>query len=232
MTTLNDSAALARRAALHAALGDPHRLAIVEALAFGDRSPSELAEALDIRSNLLAHHLQTLARAGLVETVQSRGDRRRRYVTLRRDALEDLHLPAAPQPSLVLFVCSANSARSPIAAALWRRQSPVPAASAGTHPAAQTHPLAVAAAARSGLDISGDAPRAIDTLEVRPDLLVTVCDEANEELPDLGDVPRLHWSIADPVPAGNPEAFEHAIETLASRVRLLAPPVAEGVNNG
>jgi protein-tyrosine-phosphatase len=225
-----DHPTLERRAALHQALGDPHRLAIVDALAFGDRSPSELAAALDIRSNLLAHHLQTLSHAGLIDTLHSGGDRRRRYVTLRRDALDELHLPPAPQPSLVLFVCSANSARSPIAAALWRRQSAVPAASAGTHPAQQTHPLAIEAAARAGLDIAADTPRAIDAIEARPDLLITVCDEANEELPNLGDVPRLHWSVPDPVPLGNAEAFEQAVDTLTRRIEALTPRQPDHTN--
>ena len=58
---------LARRATIHAALADPHRLAIVDELALSDRSPSELRTRLQIGSNLLAHHLDTLAGAGLVE---------------------------------------------------------------------------------------------------------------------------------------------------------------------
>src|ERR1700730_7317217 len=48
------------RAQLHAALGDPHRLAIVDELALSDRAPSELAAMLGIDSNLLAHHLGVL----------------------------------------------------------------------------------------------------------------------------------------------------------------------------
>lgn len=42
---------------MHAALADPSRLAIVDFLAMGDASPSELLAVLDIASNLLAHHL-------------------------------------------------------------------------------------------------------------------------------------------------------------------------------
>ncbi|MEZ4502939.1 MAG: helix-turn-helix domain-containing protein [Dehalococcoidia bacterium] len=211
-----------RRAQLHAALGDRHRLAIVEALTLGDCSPSDLASDLGIRSNLLAHHLQVLGDVGLIETVRSSGDGRRRYVTLRPRALEELRLPVAPfRPSLVLFVCSANSARSPIAAALWRR-SGREAVSAGTHPAARIHPLAVAAAARHGLDIANEKPRALETLEVEPDLVVTVCDEANEELGTLESTPRLHWSVPDPVAGGTRAAFEAAVGLLTERVERLA----------
>ena len=45
---------------MHAALGEPARLAIVDELAVSDRSPKELGERLDIPSNLLAHHLTVL----------------------------------------------------------------------------------------------------------------------------------------------------------------------------
>ena len=41
---------LEARAAIHAALGEPHRLAICDALALTDRSPSELGAVLGIPS--------------------------------------------------------------------------------------------------------------------------------------------------------------------------------------
>ena len=111
----------AERARAHAALGDEHRLAIVDALAAGDRTVAELGAIAGIPGNLLAHHLDVLDEAGLVERRVSAGDRRRRYVTLRWDRLP--HLPeAAPVPSgRVAFVCTHNSARSPFAAAAWEQ---------------------------------------------------------------------------------------------------------------
>ena len=57
-----------RRARVHAALGEPARLAIVDRLVPGDASPSELAAALGVASNLLAHHLRVLEQAGVVAT--------------------------------------------------------------------------------------------------------------------------------------------------------------------
>src|SRR6478609_9967241 len=74
-----------RRAAVHAALGEPVRLAIVDRLALGDASPGELAEAVGLGSNLLAHHLKVLEDAGVIRRVRSEGDRRRSYVQLRLD---------------------------------------------------------------------------------------------------------------------------------------------------
>jgi DNA-binding transcriptional ArsR family regulator len=54
------NSSLARRAAVHAALADPARLAIADTLLAGDASPSELAGMLAMPSNLLAHHLHVL----------------------------------------------------------------------------------------------------------------------------------------------------------------------------
>ncbi len=97
---------------VHAALGEPARLAIVEDLALSDRSPGELSIRHGLPGNLLAHHLGKLEQAGLVERLVSGGDRRRRYIRLRSDALSGLGIaPARPQGA-VLFVCTHNSARS------------------------------------------------------------------------------------------------------------------------
>ena len=49
-----------------AALGDPHRRAIVETLAQGDRSVQELAEDLPISRPAVSRHLRLLKNAGLV----------------------------------------------------------------------------------------------------------------------------------------------------------------------
>jgi DNA-binding transcriptional ArsR family regulator len=49
------------------ALGDPHRRAIVEALAAGERSVQELADALPISRPAVSRHLRLLKEAGLVD---------------------------------------------------------------------------------------------------------------------------------------------------------------------
>ncbi|PRC46030.1 ArsR family transcriptional regulator, partial [Mycobacterium sp. ITM-2017-0098] len=66
-----------RRVAIHAALADPGRLAIVDRLLVADASPSELRELLSMPSNLMAHHLNVLEEAGLVRRSPSEADRRR-----------------------------------------------------------------------------------------------------------------------------------------------------------
>ena len=109
-------------------------------LADGDASPSELAAALAMPSNLLSHHLRVLEDAGIVARHRSQGDRRRTYLRLNPGALEPLSGLPGRTAQRVLFVCTGNSARSHLAAAPWHQASGVPAASAGTHPAEQIDP--------------------------------------------------------------------------------------------
>ncbi|MEZ5269751.1 MAG: winged helix-turn-helix domain-containing protein [Microthrixaceae bacterium] len=147
---------VAERAARHAALGDPVRLSVVDELVVSDRSPVELSRLVGIESNLLAHHLDILEEAGLIERSRSSGDGRRRYVHLRR-SLSSAPCRAVPWPSDPL--CSsvrrtrraANSLRRRCRGADRRtgrlgRDAPV---RAGT-------PQAVAACA--GLDLTGEQP--------------------------------------------------------------------------
>ena len=55
------------------------------------------------------------------------------------------------------------------------------------------------------------------------DLVVTVCDLAHEE---LGGLAALHWSVPNPVPAGDPASFDAALAELADRIGRLAPRLA------
>ena len=205
---------------MYAALGDPGRLAVVDALALGDRSPGELGELLGMPSNLLAHHLRLLEQVGLVERARSEADKRRTYVRLVPSAF-----PAAPVRRLaaprVVFVCTHNSARSQFASALWARRSAVPVASAGTHPARRVHRRAASVARRHGLRL--DEARTADVADVvRPDdLVVAVCDSAYEELGRAG----LHWAVPDPVRADTQAAFERAFEEIEQRVDRLADAI-------
>ena len=204
------------RAQLHAALGEPSRLAVVDSLAVSDRSPQELRQRLDLPSNLLAHHLDVLEAAGLIERSRSSGDGRRRYVHLRAGSLDPLRLRPTVTPQPVLFICTANSARSQLAAALWQDITGARSLSAGTHPAAHVHPGAVAAGRRAGLDLSDAAPASLDTVRRRPALTITVCDRAHEELD--ADPAWLHWSVPDPVPAGTRTAFDATVVELRRRI--------------
>lgn len=218
---MNDEQTAAReaRAAKHAALADVVRLHIVDLLGDGDLSPGELRTTLGIGSNLLAHHLNVLETAGLVARSRSEADRRRSYVRLLPDPTVT-RAPAVAAAERVVFVCTANSARSQLAAALWQQASSIPVASAGTHPASAVAAGAIATARRHRLAFTPATPSALTAAALDPrDLVITVCDSAHEE---LAGIDQLHWSVPDPVPSGSDEAFDAAFEDLAHRVDDLA----------
>src|SRR5258707_2099996 len=198
---------LGRRAAVPGALADAAGLRIADPLLAGDASPSELAAMLAMPSNLLAHHLHVREQAGVIARRRSEGDRRRTYLRLIPGALDPLAAPPAGTAGRVLFVCTANSARSHLAAALWRRASTIPAASAGTHPGPAIDPGAIAAARRHRLPLPRLRPRHVSEVQGEGDLVVTVCDLAREE---LGRQAAVHWSVPEPVPAVDPAIFDRA----------------------
>lgn len=203
---------------MHAALGEPVRLAIVDDLVLTDRSPKDLGDRHGLPTNLLAHHLDVLEAAGLIVRFTSAGDRRRRYVRLVRQPLSELVL-GPPQPiGPAMFLCSHNSARSQLAAALWTARTGQPAASAGTHPVSRVHEAAVAAGRRAGLDLSRVVPRLVEHIDPAAQV-VTVCDRAHEEL-DPGPA-WWHWSIPDPVETGTADAFDAVVADLDARIHSL-----------
>jgi ArsR family transcriptional regulator, arsenate/arsenite/antimonite-responsive transcriptional repressor / arsenate reductase (thioredoxin) len=214
------------RARIHAALGDPARLAIVDALCLGDASPGEIARDLGLPTNLIAHHVKVLAEAGLLVRARSEADRRRTYLRLRPDALALLPPPRLPDAPRVVFVCTHNSARSQLAAALWAQRTRWPVASAGTHPAPRVHPKAVAVARRHGLRLNPAGTAHVNDVVEGGDLVIAVCDSAHEDLTSGVARPRLHWSVPDPIGTGTDAAFEAAYTDLAGRIDRLALTLA------
>jgi protein-tyrosine-phosphatase/DNA-binding transcriptional ArsR family regulator len=232
-------------------VGHPVRWRLLGELASSDRRAGDLATLLDLRQNLASYHLGLLRRAGLVATHRSTADGRDTWYRLDVGACRDglaaagplLHpalrfAPAPPVPSgaggppvRVLFLCTGNSARSPMAEALLRAAAgdAVDATSAGSHPH-PVRPEAVAAMAARGLDISGHRPRHLDELAGRAfDHVITVCDRVREVCPELPEARSVaHWSMADPGAATDPDAFVRTADELAERVDHLLPVLATG----
>ena len=208
------------RVAKHAALADPARLRIIDLLTLGDYSPTELQAELGIPSNLLSHHLRTLEAAGLATRRRSEADKRRSYIRLAFGALEGLSPGREHGVRRVLFVCTRNSARSQLATALWRRVSKIPATSAGTHPADRVAQGAIDIAQRHGVNLGNATPRQLAEVATSDDFIVTVCDNAHEELPRLEGI---HWSVPDPLRSNTNDAFEHACLDISNRISALAP---------
>jgi protein-tyrosine-phosphatase len=195
----------------------------VERLLLCDASPTDLGRELGLPSNLLAHHLGQLEAAGLVTRSRSEADRRRAYVRLNHLALARLVPVGSRRAARVVFVCTGNSARSPLAAALWARRSRVPATSAGTEPAPRVHPGTLSAARRHGLKLAGSDTRHLEQVLRPGDLVVAVCDRAYERCTRTED--WLHWAVPDPAPTGTQAAFDAAVLDLAARIDRLAPAI-------
>jgi len=110
-----------------------------------------------------------------------------------------------PDVVRVLFVCTHNSARSQMAEAFLNELGGgrFQAFSAGTE-ARGLHPLSVQAMAEAGIDISLQESKTVERFaDERFDLMITVCDQANEACPYFPNArERRHWSFPDPSAAG------------------------------
>ncbi|HEY4200952.1 MAG TPA: arsenate reductase ArsC [Devosiaceae bacterium] len=139
----------------------------------------------------------------------------------------------------VLFVCSMNSVRSPIAAALARRAFPgrLIARSAGVQPG-RADPFVHEVMEEMGVDMSIHTPHTMDELVAnRFDLVVTLSDDAVEAVAkrdyEAGAIER--WQVTDPtLVEGNREAVLSAYRTLRDTLQQqvrerLEPLVAAGV---
>ncbi len=108
----------------------------------------------------------------------------------------------------VLVLCTGNSCRSQMAEGLLKSlDADIEVHSAGTEPAPQTHPDAVAVMDEIGIDIRSGQPKSVDEfLGQSFDWVVTVCDDARETCPAFtGEVKnRIHIGFEDPAKAEGP----------------------------
>ncbi len=211
-------------------VADEVRWHLLEELAKSDRKVHELVVSSGRPQNLVSYHLGRLRRAGLVNVHRSAGDARDLYYQLDLDRFTDLYSKAGAgiQPAFalvgpliaqletiaavptkapaerwrVLFVCTANSARSQMAEAFTRELSngslralsrgPVEAESAGTAPR-PVHPMAIRV--MDDLGVRMPEPRSKSFEELRHhgfEQAITLCDVARETCPPIPgvDIPR------------------------------------------
>ncbi len=128
--------------------------------------------------------------------------------------------------SRVLFLCTHNSARSQMAEGLLRGMAGdrFEVFSAGTE-ATHVRPEAISVMAEIGVDISAQESETLGRYLGEPlDLVITVCDDANEACPFFpGARERLHWSFPDPsTVTGDYEerlrAFRNVRDALRARI--------------
>ena len=101
----------------------------------------------------------------------------------------------------VLFICTGNSCRSQIAEGLLKKlaNNHYEVFSAGSHPS-KVHPNAISVMKEWDIDISSQTSDNIKNyLNKGIDIVITVCDNANEACPIFpNQTKRIHWSIEDP----------------------------------
>jgi len=132
-------------------------------------------------------------------------------------------------PGAVLFACSLNTVRSPMAAALMRHFFPgrVYVESAGVRPG-ETDAFAVAVMDELGIDISGHQPISIqDLYDTSFELIITLSPEAHHQALELTRTMAVdveYWPTVDPtVTAGSREqilnAYREVRDGLATRIK-------------
>lgn len=141
----------------------------------------------------------------------------------------------------VLFLCTANSARSLMAEMILQAEGDgkFQAFSAGSSPAGQVNPNALALLTRQYSDVSALRSKNWDEFATadapQMDFVITVCDKAAGEVCPVwpGQPMSAHWGMPDPVIAEGNDAqkaviFAKTFAQLRSRITAFANlPIAE-----
>lgn len=147
----------------------------------------------------------------------------------------DVHKPDRSPPARVLFVCTHNAVRSPMAHALSQGFYPkaLRSQSAGMHSLTPVDPMAVAAMRELGLDITEHQPHTVADLEASGDdlgaydLIVALSPaaaEAAREAARYTDAPVELWPVEDPTAEDGPNeqrlaAYRAARDAILARLR-------------
>jgi len=128
----------------------------------------------------------------------------------------------------VLFLCTANAARSQMAAGLVKHDfgDRVETYSAGTNPKDVSR-LAIMVLDETGIDISNETSDHLDQYkDMHFDYVITLCDDANEKCPVFfGGVKRLHMGFYDPPHTNEPteenlEKFREVRDAIRNRMEI------------
>lgn len=123
----------------------------------------------------------------------------------------------------VLFVCTANSARSLMAEALLRDMAgdQFEVASAGTQPD-KPHPMAIQVLEEAGYPVDGLRSKPLADLENEHwDYVITLCEKAADECGNVCQpAQQIAWDFPDPVPAGRHATFVLTLKEIRERIGL------------
>lgn len=245
------------------ALAHPKRLDLFRLLMrrYPDAVPAgEIARSLDLKANTASTYLSALRQVGLIRQnrvgvglfYQAEIAAMRGLVAIllneccqnRPDVCMTNHNHAAQSsmmrpPYNVLFICSANSARSIVAEAILNKigEGQFIAYSAGMTPAEGPHTGIVKILSEHGYNTSELTSKNIDTFRHKTapkmDFVITVCDRAaNDECPIWSEKPMLaHWGLPDPIGsdtlgANTTQAFQKCYDALLKKLNaFVALPV-------
>ena len=123
----------------------------------------------------------------------------------------------------VLFLCTANSARSQMAEGLVNHLfgDRIAAFSAGTQPSF-VHPAAIEVMKEIGIDISGHRSKNLSAFDGQAfDAVITLCGSANESCPMyIGGAKKTHIGFDDPAQVqGDREAILHEFRRVRNEMK-------------
>jgi len=135
----------------------------------------------------------------------------------------------------VLFLCTGNSARSILSEALMNDLGAgrFKGFSAGSHPSGHPHPDGLAELTRRGHNIEGYSSKSWDVFinDIPMDIVVTVCDNAANEVCPIFPAPKgsaqikVHWPAPDPAYveplSTRQEAFKQVYDMCRARIEAL-----------
>lgn len=123
----------------------------------------------------------------------------------------------SPSRRRILFLCTGNCCRSPLAEAILRHLAGdrFESLSAGSHPTGFVHELSLLVLAEAGIETRGLESKSIleylPPAGVPPDAIVALCEHAAAFCPSFpGSVARLQWPVYDPYLARGP--FEERLQ--------------------
>lgn len=123
----------------------------------------------------------------------------------------------------VLFVCTANSARSLMAEALLKKMAGdiFEVVSAGTEPT-QPHPMAMQVLKESGINVEGLHSKKLEDLQDENwDYVITLCEKASKECGAVCEpAQQIAWDFPDPVISGRHATFALTLKELKERISL------------
>ncbi len=128
----------------------------------------------------------------------------------------------------ILFICTHNRCRSILAEAIANQLGggQLIAASAGSAPQGEVHPLSLHYLDQHGFTTDGLRSQSWHDFEdFKPDAILTLCDSAAEETCPVwfGESTQVHWGIPEQEDLTSQKAaFDRTIALLTQRVRALS----------